>query len=716
MHFKNNIIKIVGALLIISTTQASEFWEENIDIPEVLSASRLKQPKSEAPASVTVIEAEQIEAWGARTIPEVLRFVPGMFVGHSPKENTATVVYHASSQNIMRRLQVLVDGRSVYKAAIARVIWEDIPVAVEDIQRIEVIRGPSSATYGSNAFMATINIITKAAADTLGTRVRYRGGNQSVDDRLVSHSAELGKGAFRLTGSYQADDGFDGHRARNGEDIRNDDSRHQFINLSLQQQFTERVGLHLDLGLTDNYADITSSGSSHETQYRDGQSANALMRLNFDFSAKHQSHLQAYWQRENREHFNRSRTMPITLDPVLAQLYNAHPDDMRRITSLAQSQQQFDDNLAEIMAIAEGFSPADQAALMGLVARVGEEKIYATFDYGYSERRADVEWQDTVQWHPRLRTVSGVSFRHDQVRSQTFFGGEQTNDTYRAFANMEWQALQSLIMNLGGTYEYDEMNGESFTPRVAFNILASPQQSFRLIFSQAVRAPDMLEQTPNYRVILKDLTDNYLGLTEGPFYITNVADNKGLKHEKINSYEFGYYGSFINGRVEIDAKVYHDELRRLISADPTNIEALSIDNDSRMDIEGAELQLSWQFWRQDWLWLTAAYMDIDKRIVNLDERCTETCLSPRKSGTASWHHKGHQWSNTISYLWLDGFADNQNLYHRAEWNIRKEWKLNRWRPWVGGYWQYQLAHQPLGADAQRYSTRHRYYLQAGLNF
>src|SRR5690554_2964284 len=179
----NKLIFILGIASLTVNAQDgydSYIYEDfgNIDyIPEVLTATRLKQPKAETPASVTVISAEQIQALGARNIPEVLRFVPGMFVGHSQSESSDTVIYHASSQNFTCRLQVLIDGRSVYNAAVARVIWDNIPLAVEDINRIEIIRGPSSATYGANAFLATINIITKSPEESLGTQMRYRGGN-----------------------------------------------------------------------------------------------------------------------------------------------------------------------------------------------------------------------------------------------------------------------------------------------------------------------------------------------------------------------------------------------------------------------------------------------------------------------------------------------------------------------------------------------------------
>ena len=142
-----------------------DFLIQGDAIPVVLT-TRLK-PRAEVPASVTV-EAEQIRSWGARTIPELLRFVPGMVLGHRGKTLTRwCTTVHAAMQ---------AGGRC---NGIAQV-RDDIPIALEDIQRIEITRGPSSATYGANAFMAVINIISKAPEDTLGTRLRYRGGNQSA--------------------------------------------------------------------------------------------------------------------------------------------------------------------------------------------------------------------------------------------------------------------------------------------------------------------------------------------------------------------------------------------------------------------------------------------------------------------------------------------------------------------------------------------------------
>ncbi|NVK87094.1 MAG: TonB-dependent receptor plug domain-containing protein, partial [Gammaproteobacteria bacterium] len=137
------------------------------ELPVVLSATRLKQPKSETPAAVTVIDHQTITQLGARSIAEILRLVPGMTVGYE-RGHTPEVGYHALGGENSRHLQVLVDGRSIYKAALARILWTDLPVSIDKISRIEVIRGPNSALYGANSYLAVINIITFHPEDQLG--------------------------------------------------------------------------------------------------------------------------------------------------------------------------------------------------------------------------------------------------------------------------------------------------------------------------------------------------------------------------------------------------------------------------------------------------------------------------------------------------------------------------------------------------------------------
>ena len=119
---------------------ADDLFLDSQPLPQVLTATRLKQSAAAVPGSMTVIDSELIKASGARDISELLRLVPGMMVGNI-SGNQAAVNYHGTNASEARRMQVLIDGRSVYRAGLATVDWSDIPVAMEDIERIEVFRG-----------------------------------------------------------------------------------------------------------------------------------------------------------------------------------------------------------------------------------------------------------------------------------------------------------------------------------------------------------------------------------------------------------------------------------------------------------------------------------------------------------------------------------------------------------------------------------------------
>ncbi len=181
------------------------------DMPIVLSASRLRQPLSEAPNAVTVIDRTMIKASGFRTIVDLFRLVPGMYVdyfnGHMP-----FVSYHGATDEYTRRMQVLVDGRSVYLPPFNTVDWEDLPLHIDDIERIEVVRGPAATSYGSNSILGVINIITRDASARNGASIsatKGNAGNAGISDAV----AHFGRGGeqldYRLTFGMRSDNGFD---------------------------------------------------------------------------------------------------------------------------------------------------------------------------------------------------------------------------------------------------------------------------------------------------------------------------------------------------------------------------------------------------------------------------------------------------------------------------------------------------------------------------
>lgn len=196
---------VLAALPAHAELTETDFFD---DMPVVLSVSRLSQPIDEAPAAVTVIDQEMIRASGFRDIPDLFRLVPGFTVAYT-RDNSWGVGYHGLADAFSRRLQVLIDGRSIYTAAFGEVPWASLPLSIEDIERIEVVRGPNSAAYGSNAFLGIINIVTKDAAQVPGSHLSLQAGQQDMAGATYRYGGGKDDLRYRLTVSDQRRDRFD---------------------------------------------------------------------------------------------------------------------------------------------------------------------------------------------------------------------------------------------------------------------------------------------------------------------------------------------------------------------------------------------------------------------------------------------------------------------------------------------------------------------------
>jgi iron complex outermembrane receptor protein len=139
------------------------------EFPLVASVSRLPQRLADAPTAVTVVDRDMIKASGARDLNDIFRLVPG-FQTYPNNTEAARVTYHGLGDgDYAPRVQVLIDGRSMYSPLFGGgVNWATLPVAIENIERIEVVRGTNAVSYGSNAFLGVINIITVDPALTRG--------------------------------------------------------------------------------------------------------------------------------------------------------------------------------------------------------------------------------------------------------------------------------------------------------------------------------------------------------------------------------------------------------------------------------------------------------------------------------------------------------------------------------------------------------------------
>lgn len=192
---------------------------------EVTTASKSAQSLSSVAAAIYVVTAEDIERMGATNIPDALRMVPGVQVAQIDASKWSITIRGFNSR-FANKLLVLVDGRSVYTPLFSGVYWDALEVDMQDIDRIEVIRGPGGALWGANAVNGIINIITKNAADTQGTQGYVQSGTASPVDGGVRYGGQIGPDAyyrvyaryFRIDGleldnGMPADDGWQALRA-----------------------------------------------------------------------------------------------------------------------------------------------------------------------------------------------------------------------------------------------------------------------------------------------------------------------------------------------------------------------------------------------------------------------------------------------------------------------------------------------------------------------
>ncbi len=168
----------------------------------VVTVSKREQPLSKAPAAVFVITREDIHRSGATTIPELLRLAPGVQVDRITATQWAVSIrgFNGLWSN---KLLVLIDGRTIYSEIFSGVDWEMQDVIFEDIDRIEVVRGPGSSIWGANAMNGVINIVTRQAADTTGATLKASTGNLDRARALVQYGGAIGGTSFRVYGKFR---------------------------------------------------------------------------------------------------------------------------------------------------------------------------------------------------------------------------------------------------------------------------------------------------------------------------------------------------------------------------------------------------------------------------------------------------------------------------------------------------------------------------------
>jgi iron complex outermembrane recepter protein len=484
---------IAQAILLLCTTsvpslaQAADKAENEFldDIPIVLSASRLSQPINEAPVAITIIDKQMIRDSGAWDLSELFRLVPGMYVAYHADPffaSDSTVAYHglisASDRSATsNRMQVLIDGRSVYSIIYGGVTWSDLPITLQDIERIEVVRGPASAAYGANSFSSVINIITQHPAETQGKSISMSYG-KSRSEAQFRQGGKYGDLLYRTTVSVRNDQGQDDDivrpaRYETGAPVW---TKNKFDNKTIQQ-----------LNWRGDYQINQTDSLEMQAGYNGGpREVGTPSRLSA-ISKTARNHFQLlHWRRAMNDGSELSVKGYHTQERSFARLLD------RRGVNFGDSR----------------------------------------------TTRYDLEVQHIFSPLKQVRMVSGGSIRYDSVNSPYYLGnsalqyrfGDHSFNLQRLFANIEYRPCATLELNIGGMLENNSYTDRDFTPRFGANWQFTPGHTFRIGYTEATRTPSVYEKLyeqfyrqPKYFPALPELRPERMYSSEIG-YMVNIAN------------------------------------------------------------------------------------------------------------------------------------------------------------------------------------------------
>jgi iron complex outermembrane recepter protein len=475
------------------------------DFPVVLSASRLVQTVDEAPAAVTVIDREMIKASGAREVVDLFRLVPGMVVGQY-KGHQPTLGFFGLSDPLYRQLQVLIDGVSIYSSAWGGAEWSELPIALEDIERIEVVRGPNAATFGGNSFLGVVNIITRDPALEHGGQLVTNVGENQIRDIHVRHAVNDGDFRYRLTAGQRADEGLDSYP---------DSRRTNFLNLRA----------HLRLNASDELRVQTAYAGGAQESGTYSSETDGPRSAHYDSGS-----LQFRWTR-------------------------VHSADEELWLQFSHSQRSVRDVFPYVLVLPASLPPS---------LRTWNYPV----DYSYERRRTDLEMQHTTRLAESIRAVWGGQFRSDGVRSMTYFNSPEwlTSSLYRIFGNLEWRPAPGWIAAGGAILEKNTFTDSAASPSIAISREVIPNHTVRLRFASAHRTPTLYEDRADWAYPVPaglQATVAALGLSNLPLAQSSLG-NPDLKDERVRSRELSYLAKLPDLRLTLEAHWFEHRVSDLI--------------------------------------------------------------------------------------------------------------------------------------------------------
>jgi len=496
------VCAIIAALTKTGQVRSSDYAAEADffgESPVVLTVSRMHKPMSHSPASVSIIDREMIRNSGARELADLLRMAPGFFTGDL-LGHTQVVTYQGLGHEFHRQMQVLIDGRSVFIPSYGGVPWASLPLMIEDIERIEITRGPNAVTYGSNAFLSTINIITRHAAEDAGGKVsltQQMANRSETNDVYIRIGDQVEDLDWRLSVGRESDAGYDG---------RNDGKRQEKLNIRTDFLTSHNQFWSISAGINNS---SRSEGDGAATDpLREARNTNSYQNLRWELIER----------------------------------------DVQTTIKLTHTRNELDDDYLARNVVVDPSGTLPPVKSLVSFSRLSD--------------RTDLEAYQNRRLNDQLSINYGVGLRKDEVQSLFLFADQEKykQDTFNVFSNVEWKPLKDTILDLGFLSEDPDQGSRTESYRFAA-IQGVHNHHLRFVSSSAKRHPILWEKNGqiSFDVEFEQALDppfNQFPLQQ-PFLLRiDWLNNARLKPESIFSNEIGLFSEFMDGQLVTDIKLF----------------------------------------------------------------------------------------------------------------------------------------------------------------
>lgn len=527
---------VILLLLIPCVSQAQEFFDESLYFSEedmVYTASKKEQKIEDAPSPVYIITAEDIKFYGATTVGEALRMVPGIEIIQGGDQNYEVAIRGLSriAYNTSDKVLWLLNGRSVYNDAFGGFRLQSLNISMNEIERIEVIRGTGSALYGANAYLGIVNIITKSPKELEGFFVEGSYGNLNQTFSSLRYGHQFGdKLWLKMTVGY--------------ENIDQKDERLSEYSPSVRDSM-------MDIGF--------AIGDKSAYNVKRGN-----VGLLYDIDPQKSINLYAGYSDNLADHYYIIPGDVTFTDYFVQADYKSAADRFRIFFN-----------------VNDGGSYEQSKFLKNIELDDGTRRNVVQDEPEFSNKILDIEYQRSFTFGDNASLIAGASYRHNWVSSTLFsYEGKlakKEQHLYAFYAQLEYGLLENLHVIAGGRIDEHSLVGTNINPRLATIYKPKENHTFRLGVGTATKNPNFLSSYIDLYMKLSNLKRQLepyqqQGLTIDPVnnltfesdYVTyHAMGNEDLEAEKITTYDFGYRYDF-NSKFRLTADLFYNEMTNSI--------------------------------------------------------------------------------------------------------------------------------------------------------